>query len=337
MYRKGLLWRLLALSVALVIGCGAEPLSRRTEKRKPPTPWGFLEADVMADTKTNWQAVDENFASANNWDNGIPGTAANMVGIFSDKSQIAPQTNLDQSGATNGFRLLSTPAYRADLGSPGNPIIIKPRSGKLAATIRGTGKSYISIDGVTVSCHAVIDCGSGYVQLDRGLTNSPGWSFVMVKSGNLDALPTCSISHTLFIWGQSSRVTLLASGGSGELPQRCQQYGGYVTSQRPLTAGGPPESFINVNAGEWYQTGLLPTEVNLNVGGYFNYAPDSDPSAELPNLYVAPMGHFDAGDYDGAIPMGVVIKAPSGMITGSLVDQTAGTPDYDLDHDYPGG
>lgn len=292
----------------------------------------------MADTQTVWNGSSDDVDLAANWLNGIPGAVANNVAIFDGTSQYSPQSDMDQSGVANGFRIQSTPDFLADIGSNGNPYAPKPRNGKLIATIRGVGNTYLNPDGAASLMHVVIDCGTGFVQLDSGASNNPTYQIAIVKSGKVQIKGTARWTHILYVDGITSVVEFLGPGASFTAlgSAKLTLASGKVICARDISTAS--EGFINVRGGEWWQTGLLPTECTVILtGGYFNYNPDGDPSAELPNLIVGPSAWFDASDHEGEIPMGFVIKARGGKISGTLIDQFKGTIDYDLEDLYPGG
>lgn len=296
------------------------------------------ETRTMADTQTVWNGSNDDVSAAANWLNGVPGSAADMVAIFDSTSQFSPQSSMDQSGVVNGFRVQSTPGFLADIGSDGNPYAPKPRNGQLLATIRGPGNTYLNPDGASAGMHVVIDCGTGFVQLDSGTTNSPTYQIVIVKSGNVQYKRTAVCTQILYVDGPTAVVEFLGPGAgfTALATAKLTLASGKVVCARDISTAS--EGFINVRGGEWWQTGLLPTECTVILGGgYFNYNPDGDPSGELPNLIVGPGAWFDASDYEDEIPMGFVIKARGGKISGTLVDQFKGTIDYDLEDLYPGG
>lgn len=287
----------------------------------------------MADADTIWQGNSDVFNGAINWDNGIPGTtAADLIGVFDGSvSQRSPQTNMDQSGAAHAFKIAVRRNFRAQIGSDGNPLVLLPPAGVVSAWFLGSGDVFAKVEGIAVSSDIVIDAGNARVQIDTEDIIGAEIGYLIVKSGRVTIRATASVA-VVTLNGPHAEVDILA-GGIANAPLMMVEYG-KLTNARELNSA---RMEVVIRAGEIWQTGLLKSTTVAMAGGYFNYNPTSDPAAFTPGLYLFGNAHFDASDYAGAVPLGTVVKGEGAQLSGSIIDQSVASSDFDLSMDFPGG
>lgn len=266
----------------------------------------------MADTF--WQSQKGDFGAAASWSDGVP--SGGVQAIADGRSQVSMISNLDRGAAT--FDLVTTPAYRGDIGSPTNPLIHSAGTNALI-TIRGSGRAYLQPgDGTVVIDSAnLIDAATITGTPDQALTIKQGGT---IFSGGL------SSGNQIIVVGALATLTIESNAS---LPTFMTLDAGRVVCAAGLNA---PNGVLAVNGGILDMTGDIASTYMINVnGGTLRFRPTSRTACSA-NLTITG-GLVDVSDNEFAAFTGTIIIGPNGDIQGPIGATI--TPTRDLRKDYP--
>lgn len=320
---------------ASFLSLGAPPKLRRAQLNNytlmaDRALWG-REVEPMADAATIWQAASSgDFNLASNWSNGVPGAAADKLGICDGTSQVSLAQNLDQSGASFTFKFRTTPDYFGSVGGPGNPLIVKTTSANpVQIQLRGRGRHHVA---ASQASPMYIDIGGGFASIVR---NNAFLGTTVIKSGEVVIAGDLFLQNPLLII--DGVITLEKEIGTSPGPATFLIRGGTVLCERDIdrddyTVAVPMS--LQVLGGTLRLTGVIddvPVTVN---GGTLQYVPAGTVAAGGFDLY-ALAGLFDASESSQVIQIANLVKSSGANILGSINSSlVGGTAEFDLSQDW---
>lgn len=328
--------------IGLSPGYGQNADGARTGKNAGDVPNGstrafthlydFLAAEEIPMAETIWKATNiGDFGVAANWTNGVPGAAAGKVAVFDgSQSQTSVASGLDQSGAANSFKIKTTPAYFGNIGGPGNPLKIKVTADALSMTIRNPGQNFL--EGTGANFFAVFDqdaAGGALTELGNSSLN-----ILVLKAGRLILLSDTSVPGFAVVSGVNAELIVEQASNPTATPAPVFWHLeiGTIICKRDLPTS---KSYIQMSGGTFRMEGINEKQVMGISGGVFKYAPGADPAAFSPDLIVTGQALWDASESPFAIPLGFFVKGRFATVRGTIIADTAGLIDIDLNQPYP--
>ena len=288
----------------------------------------------MAATQHVYISATGVYSSTSSWDTSqIPGAG----GAGLDTAIWDGTSNHDVIGETPGgnglARIVSKPAYKGDIGAPGNPLVLDVNSpggpGK-SAVFRGRGNVYFKGD-LGNFVDVTVDTGTQ----DRVVSMDGSLRHVFVKSGKVELVDTVAAIIGVYVLSANSHVTIAGNSAVFGAASSLVIRGGIVDSKEDDWPR------IEMAGGRLIQRGLMKDGCDVTMhGGWLEYNPSVSVANHNPDLHLFG-GTLDLRNLTEDFEPADIIRGPGMIVLGNLLGQ--GGPDglgginvqIDLGEDYP--
>lgn len=285
----------------------------------------------MAATTHTWISTTGIWSSAASWNTAqIPGVG----GAGLDTALFNGTSNVSVIGETPGgatlARIVTKPAYKGNIGAPGNPLVLEinsPGNNGEKAVFRGRGNVYFKGAGGNFA-DVVIDTDT----FDRVVSLDGPLRHVFVKSGKVELVSTVASFTSFFVLSSNCMVTIEGDAASMAGNATLTILGGTVDSKEDDWPR------IEMFGGHLIQRGLLKDGVDVTLrGGWLEYKPTLSISGHNPDLHLVG-GTFDLRALTEDLTAADLVRGADVDVLGNLLGQ--GTPGgsaivIDLREDYP--
>jgi len=278
----------------------------------------------MAVKTTYWVSTTGDFIAAGSWSNGYLDDVGDDTLVFDGRSQVSAITNVDrESTATDVVKkLIATPNYTGNVGSPGSPLIFEVASSSGLGgrvTWRGSGTLYwqertggyteIYVDSVNL-VNAVYIGSRG---VDRLLVRSGG---TIGDSGGVATLLVLDGMNASYV-GKATTVRMTNGyfdAIAGTVLGVVHQTGGMILCRQAFAAG---------------------TKIYQH-GGYFKYTVEAGTHSASSELHILG-GTFDVSGTDQGLAFSEITIGKNATIVGNLAAAvtTGASFKTDMREEYP--